>query len=221
MKTAIATILAVGGVLLIVSTLFLDYRQHNLTCEVMGFGLGVLSIAIAAVLAWRRAPGGHADDRPRPTWADVGMLFVTFAGFALTIYMIYDAAEAFKSSNYSNASPMILDLDKEFVEHPELRPYFYQDGTNQVVRANPGDTNYVQVMAMSEYMLDTFDSFLAQRVRYGHQKIDTDWTDWMKDTFSHSPTLAHYMKEHKNWYKSGELYKVYQEWVHKDDSPDH
>jgi hypothetical protein len=109
---------------------------------------------------------------------------------------------------------MILDMDKMFLEHPDLRPYFYQDGTNQIRCIHDDDTNCVQVMAACEFVMDTFDCFLAQRVRYGHQTIDADWTDWMKDTFSHSPSLALYMDEHQNWYKSGELYtNVYLGWV--------
>jgi hypothetical protein len=140
-------------------------------------------------------------------------LIVSILGFIAVIYTIHDAATAFKSDTYSKATPWILDLDKTFVEQSQLRPYFYDNITN----INSSDTN--QAFALAEYILDTYDSFLSQRTRYGHQILNPDWSKWMEDTFTSSPLLVDYLKEHKDWYRSGELYRnVYLKW--KIENPD-
>jgi hypothetical protein len=141
-------------------------------------------------------------------------LAVSILGFAAVIYTIHDAAKVWKADVYSKASPWILDLDKTFVEHPELRAYFYKDGTNPPVYEIPEtETNRAQVLAMSEYILDTYDAFLAERSKYGDVTLASDWTTWMSDTFNDSPSLVRYIEMHKSWYLTGETYKqVYMPW---------
>jgi hypothetical protein len=141
-------------------------------------------------------------------------LAVSILGFAAVIYTIHDAAKVWRADVYSKASPWVLDLDKTFVEHPEWRRYFYKDGTNQPVLVwTISETNRAQVYAMSEYILDTYDAFLAERSKYGDVTMASDWTAWMGDTFNDSPSLVYYIEMHKSWYLTGETYKqVYMPW---------
>ena len=143
-------------------------------------------------------------------------MIISILGFAAgVIYTIRDAAKVWRADVYSKASPWVLDLDKAFVEHPELRVYFYKDGTNQPVYTVPDtETNRAQVLAMAEYILDTYDAFLAERSKYGDVTLASDWTTWMSDTFNDSPTLVRYIETHKRWYITGEnFYKqAYMPW---------
>jgi len=142
---------------------------------------------------------------------DFAGLVVNVLGFGIAIYTLHGAAVAFENQVYTNSAPWFLDLDKAFIDKPELRHYFYRDNT----KSEPANDRLYRprALAMAEYILDVFDSYLAQRTEYGHQSIPADWTNWMSHTFTSSPLLVRYLEDHKEWYQSGVLYqKVYLKW---------
>jgi len=93
-----------------------------------------------------------------------------------------------QDSKYVSANSWTIDLDKAFLDKPELRPYFYE---NAAFTTN--DTNYEEVMAMSEYMLDTLDSFVNHRFVTEKKPVQQSWKNWMFFCFSNSPALRYYV----------------------------
>lgn len=97
------------------------------------------------------------------------------------------------------------DISKVFVDHPRLRPYFY-DGK----QVKKGDPDFDAVMAVAEMYLDFIDSFQDDYVfdLPGMAKDGENrrlWNQYFKDIFVSSPALCAYAKEKKHWYSEDTL----------------
>jgi hypothetical protein len=92
------------------------------------------------------------------------------------------------------------EILKIFVEHPELRPYFYE---GKVIKRD--DEEYSQVMTVSEMFLDFIDSFHDDYV-YDLPGMDANgetrhfWEQYFKDLFASSPALRDFLSEKQKWY---------------------
>jgi hypothetical protein len=136
-------------------------------------------------------------------------LIIQILGFFTVIWTIHESTRVFQRSVYTDAVGWVIELDKEFLAHPQLRPYFYEG--KPVV---PGDADYNQAVLMAEYILDSYDTFLEHRLSSVNQPIHNTWLIWMHDMFSTSPILQQYILDHKTWYDDGKLYQlVYLKWV--------
>lgn len=99
------------------------------------------------------------------------------------------------------------DISRIFVDHPKLRPYFY-DGKS----IKKSDHNYAAVMSIAELYLDYIDSMQDEYVfelpgmAEGGENRKL-WDRFFKDMFSTSPALCSYATEKQNWYSPGEFDK--------------
>ena len=114
------------------------------------------------------------------------------------------ALQSVEGSIYSNITAQSLAEDEIFINHPELRPYFYAGK-----ELEPNDPLKHQVHATAEYMLDFFDSLESQLKKYPslwiHEK--REWEANIIDQFAWSPVLCHYLDANRNWY-SEELFTL-------------
>ena len=83
-----------------------------------------------------------------------------------------------------------LAEDEIFINHPELRPYFYAGK-----ELEPNDPLRHQVHAAAEYILDFFDSLESQLKKYPslwiHEK--REWEANIVDQCAWSPVLCRYL----------------------------
>jgi hypothetical protein len=114
-----------------------------------------------------------------------------------------------QASMYATIATQTLEMDKMFIEKPELRPYFY-DG----VDIKEDDKNYNLVMSIAEYQLDYFDS---TRTELGYIPKDQDtqedretWRHYLGDSFANSPILCKRIKANSDWYME-DLVKIARE----------
>ena len=136
-------------------------------------------------------------------------LVISFFG-ALSLIFIYSqtrliyvqtgqATVNMQASIYATIANQTLELDKIFIEKPELRPFFY-DGVD--IKEN--EKNYNQVMAIAEYHLDFFDSTMTQ-LGYIPEEQDSKenketWNHYFADGFAKSPALCKRIRSNSNWY---------------------
>lgn len=94
----------------------------------------------------------------------------------------------------------LYDLDKLFIKHPELRPYFYN---GQEMSKAASDDERQRILAIAEFQLDFFDSFLTQR-EYLTLKPEElkNWRTYIEDSFSHSPAMCYRLKGVEDRYNS-------------------
>jgi hypothetical protein len=100
-----------------------------------------------------------------------------------------------KSSVYSGITEATLTVDRLFIDHPELRPYFYSE---KLVSEN--DTDYHKVLAAAEYILDFFSAIVMQAKHFPEIWPRLEWEEYMVDMFARSPALCDYLKSVSNWY---------------------
>ena len=114
------------------------------------------------------------------------------------------ALQSVEGSIYSNITTQSLAEDEIFINHPELRPYFYAGK-----ELEPNDPLKHQVHAAAEYVLDFFDSLESQLKKYPslwiHEK--REWEANIVDQCAWSPVLCHYLDANRNWY-SEELFTL-------------
>ncbi len=114
------------------------------------------------------------------------------------------ALQSVEGSIYSNITTQSLAEDEIFINHPELRPYFY---AGKVL--DPNDPLKQQVHAAAEYFLDYYDSLETQLKKYPdlwiHEK--REWEANIVDQCAWSPVLCHYLDANRNWY-SQELFAL-------------
>ncbi len=91
---------------------------------------------------------------------------------------------------------LVIDMDRVFVEHPELYPYFYQ-----CQPIDPSNKDYDRASAAAVQMLDIMDIAATQNDTFKSQ-WDTPqaWDDWIKDQLVRSPITRDRLKAYSSWY---------------------
>jgi hypothetical protein len=134
---------------------------------------------------------------------------VTIMIGGVIFWQIAQNVEEIQDQKYATANGWMLDLGKTYLDNSNFRPYFYE---GQDIPTNKED--YYKVMAMSEYTLDTFDSFISVRFHGKDEPVERGWKNWMEFCFSNSPALRFYITNNADWYNTNcELWdKVWTNW---------
>ena len=128
-------------------------------------------------------------------------LVVAIAGIWFVVRSLDNNTKSVRSGVQQSMLSLVTDLDKLFVDKPELYPYFYRC---QELQLQSNDPKSDQVIAAADQMLDVLDIAAAQSTRYRDEWEDPDaWDNWIKDEFVHSPILRKALHDHKNWYSRG------------------
>lgn len=101
------------------------------------------------------------------------------------------------SAFYADANYMFA-ADDIFIDHPELRPYFY---SGKDIRKD--DLTYDKVIAVAEFLLDFFGCILLKIQHYPQDPQIWPcnwWEEYIIDSFANSPILCEYLESVKTWY---------------------
>jgi len=123
---------------------------------------------------------------------------------------IYEAAYQTKQARYVSIASWTLELDKIYIQHPQVIPYF-EEGKSI---AKDSD-DYGLVVATAEFIIDLMDSMLDA---YNEKWPDEGWRNWAEDIFSKSPIFRSHLEELRTWYCK-HLYPQYLDWSKKDGNP--
>lgn len=107
-----------------------------------------------------------------------------------------EMSRSLKGSTFTALAEQMLSTDALFIEHPELRPYFYAG-----VDIQESDPNYHQVGAVSELLLDFFGVVLLQSDQFPQAWSKNWWPNYIRDMFATSPALRAYLDNAQEWYK--------------------
>jgi hypothetical protein len=104
-------------------------------------------------------------------------------------------AESLRVSIYQGNESRSFEVDEIFINHPELRPYFYlgQD-------IEESDPAYNKVIAIADLMLDFLDSILLQPKFFGATFVRDSWGEVIADIFANSPILCRHLQSIKDWH---------------------
>jgi hypothetical protein len=103
-----------------------------------------------------------------------------------------------KLSLYVNITQRIFEIDRIFIEHPTLRPFFY-DGT--IVTPN---NDKPRITALAEYILDFYSTLQEHESKIKDASPSwAEWTGYIEDGFKRSPFLCCYFLQRAYWYEPG------------------
>jgi len=144
-------------------------------------------------------------------------LFVSVAGFVLVLLtLLYNSWQwAFIAKTHHNAIKssmlsLMVDLDKVYLEHPELVPYFY--GGLDIATNHP---DYRQAYATAVMVLDVMDIGKLQSTQFKEFWTHPEtWEEWIQDQFADSPIVCRVFAERRNWYGS-EMTTMYDEGIQR------
>jgi hypothetical protein len=143
---------------------------------------------------------------PRPTrlrrllehlvsWEGLSAL-VTITSLALVATQTMDLRRSVQRDTYQKAYQTVFDLDRLFLDHPELKPYFY---SGQTLDAKTDPVLRARVESTAEWISDFFDN-LFYNVKLGPNEDWSAWESYIEETFRRSPALRDYVQAHRGWY---------------------
>lgn len=110
-----------------------------------------------------------------------------------------NSAASLHSTAYQAVTTQEMEVDKLFIEHPTLRPYFF---SGKEIREDSPD--YALAESIADYELDFFDSAQSQLrllKELDPTNIDEDaWNSYFDDSFANSPILCRRLNELATWY---------------------
>ena len=92
-----------------------------------------------------------------------------------------------------------LEISRLFLQHPDLRPYFFE---GQTIDASHPD--YLRAEAVAEVILDIFWTMGSQVQRIQGARLNRNagaqWEIYVGDCFAASPILTSFLTKRKDWY---------------------
>ncbi|KXK63670.1 hypothetical protein AWW66_01520 [Micromonospora rosaria] len=110
------------------------------------------------------------------------------------VYSYRLSRKAHRVATYYGVIGLFRELDKTFIEYPDVRPYFY-DGKPVDV---DGPTAY-RIRAVAELVLDTFE-WIWHRQKDLDTNGEDGWRAYIVDMFSSSPALQQHYAGSTSWY---------------------
>jgi hypothetical protein len=130
----------------------------------------------------------------------LGSLFIIYRQTKEITRQSENSPASFQNAVYQTITTQEMEVDKLFVENPQLRPYFFS-----AHEINEGSSDYAKAEAIADYELDFFDSAkgrlrLLQEV--GYDVSMNAWNKYFDDSFTNSPILCKRLRELTPWYGS-------------------
>ena len=125
---------------------------------------------------------------------DVIAAVAALFGIPAVVWGLFSNARATRSRVSQDLSSLMLQIDAVFVQHPELRRFFY-DGK----AVSHDDEIYPRVVSLAEMILDLMDNAATQLSRRDKYL----WPAWyanLRDLYAQSPCLREHLQQHAAWY---------------------
>jgi hypothetical protein len=126
---------------------------------------------------------------PRPDYLkrfiDIATLIILVVGLWFAFDQAGKIRDSIDTSTWNSVSTQLLELDKVFIEHPNMRKYF----NGQDVKV--GDPDYDSAAAIADYYLDLIDDFYAFQPHLNGANYDFDaWHNFFVSSFKNSPVMC-------------------------------
>src|SRR6266404_5285457 len=120
-------------------------------------------------------------------------LLITFCGFVAVVVSLRILTRQARLATYASIANTLSMTKQIFIEHPDLRPYFYDE-----LEMAKNDPRYSQAQAVGEHLLDFFDGILLLgNTAHWDRKF---WVKYIMDCFRQSPILRDCLKDTGDWY---------------------
>ena len=108
---------------------------------------------------------------------------------------IYVGKKDVGATLYQHVTSLFNNLNAPFLEHPELRPYFYENRSPHDLSAE----NQHRALVIAEMFLDTFE-WVEHDITKA-KKVDKDsWRDYMLDVYASSIIVRNFHEKNPSWH---------------------
>jgi hypothetical protein len=128
------------------------------------------------------------------TTNDAPALLVALLAFIVSGLSFFIGKRALRTSVYGAATELVLEADRMFVEHPELRRYILE--TTPVPKLSPDRD---RALAAAEFHLDVFEAVWDQRDEFSGQDRGA-WREWIHEIVETSAAVREIYGEDPSWY---------------------
>jgi hypothetical protein len=106
---------------------------------------------------------------------------------------------------YQNMTAQMADMDRFFLEHLDLRPYFF--GGKEPPNARD---EHDRVLAVAEMYVNLMDNVLTQSPALNRDGIAADWEAYFRGVYETSPVVREFWAEHgSEWFANSPLATLY------------
>src|SRR2546423_6140470 len=126
--------------------------------------------------------------------ASVAYVFVTLIGFLLIRRQIKQVDFSTRRDAYGELYTQQHSITRFFLDHPTLRPFFYD---NEPIVDD--DAEYKKVMVVAEMIAD-FSEHIYMQLPSLPPDIQRGWQSYLKYIFDHSPAVRAHFKDKGDWY---------------------
>jgi hypothetical protein len=137
--------------------------------------------------------------------AGVVISALAFGGVIVSLLLLRAQGQAAREATlvvaYQNMTAQRAEMQRFFVEHLELRAYFY-DG-----KAVPAEQHeHDRVLAVAEMYVNMMDNVLTQLPALGRPGTAADWQAYFRGIYATSPAIREFWAEHGDaWFVSSPL----------------
>ena len=168
-------------------------------------------------------PTPISPDEQRQTWRNdlrykrynVIISFVGFALVSIGLFLNYHqsniVAKNLRNSVQQSMVKLTTDLDRIYIDHPELRRFIYAGGKSDHWTA----MNDEQAAATAVFAFDVFDIASSQVANFRDQWATPEaWTNWITDEFAKSEFFQKQFLTNQSWY-GPDMYSLYKQGLEK------
>ncbi len=125
-------------------------------------------------------------------------------GVIASLWLLYRQTSIFSRQLMESVSQSVtnyaLEISRLFLQHPDLRPYFF---AGQFIDESHPD--YLRAEAVAEVVLDiiwtmTNEARLMQGNEFANEEGRKVWEAYVDDCFATSPLLTSFLTKRKDWY---------------------
>jgi hypothetical protein len=136
------------------------------------------------------------------TWAELGDAGEVVAGGAALLVLVTLGlawqqlrvqVRINRFSVYDALTRLVMDIDRVFIERPEMHKYFY---TRHPAPADP--TELARAFAIAELLADFMDH-VAEHINELEKSAWTEWVEYFVE-FRDSDVFTRFMSDHPTWY---------------------
>lgn len=146
--------------------------------------------------------------RPQSWWRHVTyervidgiQAIVLVAGIIIAVYQSLKIREAIDTSTWGSLAAQLTEVDKQFVEHPELVPYFYEG--KKIERSD--NREYQLAYSLGVLVIDFMDSSIVMGKHIDPEIFEPDnWERFYEYQFRQSPLICDIIIDEADIYGNG------------------
>ncbi len=134
-----------------------------------------------------------------PEWFGAIATAVGAVGTIISLIFLYrqlkDLKSSVRSTTYLNLYAQMIEIDRFFYAHPELKPYFYYG--KEVGELDEKEMN--RLNSVAEMMIDFFDMAYHQQECMPVETIE-GFENYMKGVYKKSPVMAKFIGKNAAFY---------------------